>query len=193
MATATTTEQVTPKYQPVLNESVEAAITAIYMAWDTVKAIKAELREANKSYNERLALLASVYLASDLCRPDGMSAKSIAALAGRDDEQQTRYYLRGGWVMARLVNDGKTSPASIMTQINKVTRQSTGLTITRVDGIIKDLVDAGGSWADFVSAVKAETEKTNAPVERALGVLESADLDLGQIARLKLLVEKHNK
>ena len=156
--------------------------------------VKAELREANTQYNERLALLPSVFLASDMARPDGMSAKSIAALAGREDEQQVRYYLRGGRVMARLVNDGKTSPASIMTQINKVARQGTGITITQIDGIISDLIDQGGSWADFVTAVKDVTDKANAPIERALGALEKADrLDAGQLARLQMLVSKHTK
>ena len=194
MATATTTEQVIPKYQPVLDQDVSTAITLVFEALDNVARVKAELREANTQSNERLALLPSVFLASDMARPDGMSAKSIAALAGREDEQQVRYYLRGGRVMARLVNDGKTSPASIMTQINKVARQGTGITITQIDGIISDLIDQGGSWADFVTAVKDVTDKANAPIERALGALEKADrLDAGQLARLQMLVSKHTK
>ena len=194
MATATTTEQVTPKYLPVLDQDITTAITLVFEALDNVARVKAELREANAEYNERLALLPSVYLASDMARPDGMSARSIAALAGREDEQQVRYYLRGGRVMACLTNDGKTSPASIMTQVNKVARQGTGITVTMIDGIITDLVDQGGSWADFVTAVKAVTDKANAPIERALGALEKADrLDAGQLARLQMLVSKHTK
>lgn len=195
MATATMSDKdTTPKYLPVLDQDVTTAITLIFEALDTVSRIKAELREANADYNERLALLPSVYLASDMARPDGMSARSIAALAGREDEQQTRYYLRGGRVMAVLTNDGKTSPASIMTQVNKVARQGTGITITQIDGIISDLVDQGGTWADFVTAVKDVTDKANAPIERALGALEKADrLDAGQLARLQMLVSKHTK
>ena len=191
MATATLNQ---PKYQPVLNLEVGEAIKSVFDAFDKVKALKAALREGITSYNQTLSVLPSVYLASDLAKIDGMSPKSIAALAGRDDEQQTRYYLRGGWVMAKLSNDGKTSPASIMTQVNKVAQQGNGLTISRVDEIIKGLVDANGSWADFVTAVKAETDKVNAKVERALSVLEDADtLDAGQLARLQLLVSKHTK
>jgi hypothetical protein len=195
MATATLSDKdTTPKYLPVLDQDVTVAINLIFDAVDNVARIKSELREANKEYNERLALLPSVYLASDMARPDGMSAKSISALAGREDEQQTRYYLRGGRVMACLVNDGKTSPASIMTQINKVARQGTGLTVTMVDAIITDQIDNGGSWADFVTAVKAVTEKANAPIERALNALEKAErLDLGQIARLEKLIAAHTK
>lgn len=195
MATATMSDKdTTPKYLPVLDQDVTTAITLIFEALDTVSRIKAELREANTQYNERLALLPSVYLASDMARPDGMSARSIAALAGREDEQQTRYYLRGGRVMAVLTNDGKTSPASIMTQVNKVARQGTGITITQIDGIISDLVEKGGSWADFVTEVKAVTDKANAPIERALGALEKVDrLDAGQLARLQMLVSKHTK
>jgi hypothetical protein len=190
MATAT----LTPKYQPVLNLEASEAIKVVFAAADKVKALKASLREGITAYNQTLSVLGSVYLASDLAKADGMSAKSIAALAGRDDEQQTRYYLRNGWIQARLVNDGKTAPAAIQTQINKVAQQGNGLTLSRVDEIIKDLVDKGGSWADFVSAVKAETDKVNAKVERALNALEDADsLDAGQLARLQLLVSKHTK
>lgn len=195
MATATTVvKETTPKYLPVLNADAAEVIKGIYSTLDKISGIRAELREANKEYNERLLGLPSLWFASDSHREDGMSAKSIAALAGRDDEQQVRYYIQGGRVMANLVNDGKTSPASIMTQVNKAARQGNGVTASRVNAIIERLEESGGTWADFVTAVKELSDNPSTRTESALSVLEKAEsFDAGQLARLQLLVQKHTK
>lgn len=188
-ATATATPI---KYQPVTNMAVVEAIKVVFGALSRKKDAEEAARKARKEYADTLVVLPSLYLS-------GESVKGLLALGDLDDsqEQQMRYYLRGGRVMAELGNDGKTSPSAIMTRVNYASQRGKGITISKVDEIIDGLVATeGATWADFITAVdNAVEDKT---VENALSRLESAHKDgkpfsKGDIARIERLLANISK
>lgn len=195
-ATATVVEATTPKYQAVTNLTAVEAIKRVFHALANREGARKALNEATKAYNDSLVVLPSIYLASDLHDPkSGNSVAGLLALADLPEsrEQSMRYYLRGGRVMALLANNGKTSPAKVMTAVNAASQKSKGIRLSQIDDIIDGLVkQEGATWGDFVTAVDNATVDKSA--DNAITVLEKQEtLNEGQIARLQRLLAKHTK
>ena len=195
MSATATVESTTPKYQPVTDAPVAQAVKRVFDALAGREGARKALNDATKAYNESLVVLPSIYLASDLHDPKGNSVAGLLALADLPEsrEQSMRYYLRGGRVMFLLANDGKTSPAKVMTAVNAASQKSKGIRLSQIDEIIDELAKKeGASWADFVTAVESATiDKT---ADNAITALEKeTTLNEGQIARLQRLLAKHTK
>lgn len=195
MSTTATVEQTTTKYQTVTNEPVAQAVKRVFDALANREGARKALNDATKAYNESLVVLPSIYLASDLHDLKGNSVAGLLALADLPEsrEQSMRYYLRGGRVMFLLANDGKTSPAKVMTAVNAASQKSKGIRLSQIDEIIDELEKKeGATWADFVTAVESNTiDKT---ADNAIKALEGEDtLNEGHIARIQRLLAKHTK
>jgi hypothetical protein len=190
------TATATIKYQPVLNEDTATAIKVVFGALSEWEHTKKVANEAGKAYRASLVHLPSIYQGSNLCDPrNGSDVKGLLALGDLPEsrEQSMRYYLRGGRVMTVLQNDGKTSPAAIMTAVNSASQKDKGITIGQIDDLIDGLVKVeGATWADFVTAVANNTVDKKA--DNAITALEKQDtLNAGQIARIERLLAKHTK
>jgi hypothetical protein len=194
-ATATVVKETTPKYTTVTNMGVVEAIKVVFGALSRRKDAEEAARKARKEYSDTLVVLPSIWLAHKA----GESVKGLLALGDLDDsqEQQMRYYLRGGRVLAELANDGKTAPAVVMTRVNFVSQRAKAITIAQIDEIIDELVAGEGkTWADFVNAVDSRVaDKT---VETAISTLEKALKDgkpftAGDQARIERLLANITK
>ena len=189
-------KETTPKYQPIVNADATTAMKAVFGALEKWEDAKRVVGEAQKAYKASLVYLPSIYLASNRHDPkNGCDIKGLLALADLPEtrEASMSYYLRGGAVMARLSNDGKTSPATIMTKVNYASQQGRGIKISQIDDIIEELAKKEGStWADFCEAVDATVVDKSA--DNAITVLEKQEsLNAGQIARIERLLAKHAK
>jgi hypothetical protein len=193
-ATPTVTTNQAPKYQPILQGDLKEILTGIFDAKALETKAKAALTEATKGYERTLLGLPVIYSAS--VGKGKKTVEQICAIAGLDYAKQGQtvlYYITGGSVMARLRNDGKTSPASIMKAVNYAAQNTRDITHSEIKAIVEVLAsDEGKTWADFVALVEksAPSKATANAVNHVINNMKDvSDADADRL-RLALATRK---
>lgn len=186
--------------ETVVTTNVTAAevVKGLYESEDTVARGRQIVREGNKSLATFIALTPVLYEAI----VQGETVSGLLGLAGFQhtnkkaanyrDDQQFRYYVLTGEVLSRLGKD-KTKPVDVNTAVNRIAdKQYPKFTKRECDDLITRLVEANGTWADFVKAVESygkdkETVKDQASVDHI--VANIGRFTPGMIAQLKLALQ----
>ena len=187
-ATPTVTTNKAPKYQPILQGDLKEILSSIYEAKASELSAKKALTEATKGYERTLLGLPVIYSAS--VGKGKKTVEQICAIAGLDYAKQGQtvlYYITGGSVMARLRNDGKTSPASIMKAVNYAAQSTRDITLSEIKAIVEVLAsDEDKTWADFVSLVEASAPSKATANAVNLVIKNIADVSDADADRLRL-------